>query len=554
MIDRSASMSAGGAFQAAREKTTEAIDSLLGFRVSGTTPEVMLVAVDSQPHIVVPFTKDRARLQEALRSLEPSDVPDALEELRPFVASLIKAHKAKVWLFGDRLPPSLKLAGLQFTSVATGDNNNVGIVSFSVRNPDPDRGQAKPFLYARVENFSATAQQRVVRLEKLKPDNPEAVEALVLERNLLLAADSGQTVVEAVPAFRFKTDQSSLFRLSVVAIPDAEADILSTDDRAYCVVAPFQKSRVLVATSPGVKADFLLRAIAASSGIKVVQVKELLALENPPTIDLLLTPAGASIPSHLKVRSRFTLAAKPTTDKVRAEALRVSNAQAPMVADCGVEWNRLKVELTDFTPLANDEVSLLETARGPALSMSGVGRGLPSLHWRFPLAYSSLPLSPALPVVVGRFIDQYSRPSGVPVEGSITTSTLLPRPNGPRWQGELKLSPVAGTAAERAPELSLADQAPAVSAPEFTGLFTLQSQMSKASEQVAVNLFSYKEGRLQRDFEDANFESDPSQNLEEPAQAENESVQYRAVGLPFLILALLFLLFEAALFLKRGRP
>jgi Aerotolerance regulator N-terminal/von Willebrand factor type A domain len=551
VLDRSASMKAGDSFDKAKREVEEAIESLLGFRLSGTTPEVMLIAVDSEPRVLVPFTKDSSLLKNTLGQLEPSEAPDNLEGLRPFLASMIKSHRAKIWFFGDRLPEALRLGGVQFTSVAQEESNNVGILSFSVQNPDTSRGQKKPFLYARLENFSGTAQQRIVRLEKLHRGKPEQVEALIFERSILLAAESGQTVIEPIGAFRFKTDQSSLFRLTLTSPSGSQSDIFGSDDVAFSVVAPFSTNHVLVATS-GVEASFLLRAIAASSGIKVVKVGQLLAQPDPPTVDLLLAPAGSGLPRDLKVRSRFLLAPKPASEKRLSSKLRLADQKAPIVSDSGVEWTRLKVELTDKTPLQSDEVALLETAEGPALSLSGAAQGLPTLHWRFPIAYSSLPLSPALPVVVGRFIDLYSRSSGIPVDGSVPTVEPFLRPTGTLWGGELTLDPLAGTASEAASQQTISEHSPTVRAPEYTGLYSLKSQQMKSGEVLAVNLFSSSESKLPRDLGDMAFAEDES--FEATPEDQSEQVQFRSIGVPFLALALLLLLIEAAVFLRRGRP
>ena len=94
LIDRSASMQAEDAFERARESALEAVDQMLGVTFSGSSTEVMLIAVDREPRVLVPFTKDEATLTEALESLEATDLPDGLDELGPFVRSLVKAHRA----------------------------------------------------------------------------------------------------------------------------------------------------------------------------------------------------------------------------------------------------------------------------------------------------------------------------------------------------------------------------------------------------------------------------------------------------------------------------
>lgn len=544
VIDQSASMRAGGAFERARKSAKDAVEDLLGFRLVGGTPEVMLISVDSQPHVLVPFTKDRQKLIRGLDQLQQTDIPDQLETMRPFLASLVKSHKATLWLFGDHLPEDLKLAGLQYTSVADKTDDNCAIMSFSVRNPDPERSLDRPFLYARVENFSDTAQQRVVKLEKLDRDNPGSVEALVLEKNLLLPAQSGQTLVEVVSSARLHPTDTTLFRLTLSPVSGSPRDLLESDDVAYCVVPPFNADRVLVALAPQVKSAFLLRAVAAAHGSKVISVKELLAQRDPTPIDLYLGPVGSPPPASLKVRSIFYLAPPPPKDS-QASALRVPDPGAPLVKDSGIEWVRQRVEVTDKSPLLADETVLLDSNQGPALTLSGTAGGQPALHWRFPLSHSSLPLSPALPLLVGRFIDGYSRVTGVPAAGSITTTSVMSRPAGRVWSGPLKLEPVVGDASN---SVDTPAEAGLVRLAAQQGLYLLKAD--EHSEFLAVNLFSNQESKLPRTYRDANFEPEHGQSSGKIV----DETRYRQVGTPLLALALLLLLIEAAVFLKRGRP
>lgn len=551
IVDCSASMSAGGAFELAVKKAEEAVDSLLGFRLTGSTPEVMLLAVDREPQVLVPFTKDASVLKSALAELRPTDLPDDLERMSPFLRSLITSHRAKIWIFGDHLPESIRLPGVQFSTVAVSDNDNAGVMSFTVSPPDPARGQNKPFVYARVENFSDTAQQRLVRIEKMAVHSPDRVEAVIFEKTVLLPADSGQTLVESISASRFEADRASLFRFRLLPLPGEAEDVFPTDNLAYTVVESFRNESVIVATSPGLKASFLLRAIAASKGIKVVEVAQLIAQPSPPSVDLLLAPPDFPLPSKLRVRSRFTLAPGPKeNEKSKVSRLVLSEKDAPLVSDSGVEWERMRVQITDFTPLKKAELELLRSKEGPALTLSGLNEGLPSLHWRFPLEYSSLPLSPGLPVVVGRFIDQYSRNSTVPVAGSLSTVGPFPRPSGHKWRGELLLTPLTQKARSLSPEQTIDSESRVLTAPKQIGVYSLASSI--ASEPLAVNLSSHSESRLPRLLSDLNFESEDG-----PAPTKENGLkqtQYREVGMPFLLLSLLILLWEAALFLKRGRP
>ena len=544
LIDRSASMQAEDAFERARESALEAVDQMLGVTFSGSSTEVMLIAVDREPRVLVPFTKDEATLTEALESLEATDLPDGLDELGPFVRSLVKAHRAQVWVFSDHLPESLRVAGVQYSSMAGGADDNAGIVSFSVRAPDPERGQDRPFVYARVENFSGVAQQRLLKVEKVDAEDPRRAEATVLEQSLLIPVGAGETIIQPVSAARFAVDKPSLFRLTLSPLPGQDADVLSSDDVAYTVVPPFREEKILVATAEGAEAGFLLRAIAASSDVKVITLAEYRQQANPDPLNLLIVPEGFRLPSGLQTRSLFVLSPNPGDEKTPVERLAEVEEATPLVGDSGVEWTRQKVQITGKAPLKEGETTLLQTQSGPALTL-GLESGLPTLHWRFPLSYSSLPLSSGLPVIVGRFLDGYSRHTGVPFPGSISTGQTVTRPNGQSWKGDLEFEPLSGQEAVA----TMNAEATLLFPPPRVGVYSLVH--AEGAQPVAVNLSSYQESRLPRDAEDLNFGE-----VDGPAQeqAKGETLQYRVVGLPFLIIAFLVLLAEAFVFLKRGRP
>jgi VWA domain-containing protein/aerotolerance regulator-like protein len=546
MIDRSASMKSEGAFERARDHALEAVDSLLGISLTGSSTEVMLISVDQEPQVLVPFTKDESILRQAIAEMQPTDLPDGLEDMGPFVRSLIKAHRAKIWIFGDHLPESLQVAGVQYTSAAGQTDNNVGIVSFSVQAPDPARGQDRPFAYARVENFSQAAQQRLIRVEKVERDDPEIALATLLEKTILIPAGSGETIIESIPASRFDVRGSTVFRLSVLPLPGDDPDAFETDDRAYTVVAPFRQDSILVATAPGVNAGFLIRAIAASSDVKVVDLNDYLKMSDAPAINLLIAPFGFPIPPTLEVRSLFLLAPPPEGEATVSRLDEVDQG-TPLVGESGVEWIRQKVQITSFAPLEDGEVVLLSTPQEPALTLKGLTDGVPTLHWRFPLSHSSLPLSSGLPVVVGRFLDQYSRHSGVPFPGALATGTSTRRPNGILWSHELVFQ-LLTEGALFTKDWTVPESSTVVVPPQQTGVYSLRA--GKSSDVVAVNLQSYQESRLPRQPNDLNFET----AQEELKTTETRTVQYREIGLPFLLLAFLVLLLEAFVFLKRGRP
>ena len=557
VIDRSASMKAGEAFEQAVDKAEDAVDGLFGFANFGSHPEVMLMTVDREPQILVPFTQDAVILRTALAELQPGEVPDRLETLRPFLASLISDQKATVWLFSDHLPAELELPGLQFTACGVAVAANAGLVAFSVE-LSQESGSLKPFIYARVQNFSKSAEQRLLRVEKMDADDPDKVLATVVETSLLLPAEGGQTISQPFPANRLETDRPSLFRASLLPLPGANAAALSqdgfaVDDIAYTVAPAYGKQRVTVSVTPDLKASFLVRALLATNQVEVLEWERLRGQPDPPPLDLLICAPGFRLPAKPTVRTRFLVTEATPPEATPVEVLRADAGQ-PLVKDAGVEWSRLRVQRDVAWPTDAKETVLLSTATGPALTLQGIAEGQPTLAWRFPLAYSSLPLSPALPVLVGRFLDDYGKPAAQAILGSLTTTERRGRPAGATWTGALELEPESGQ-----PDKVTVDgqdrQFPRLA---YSGFYRAQNLDSGSSALLAVNLFSTSEGSL------PHTEGDRSFNAEEgaaapaaaagAAAAAGQQRQYRESSTPLAALALLVLLLEAAVFLRRGRP
>lgn len=549
VIDRSASMQAGNAFEQAVEKAEAAVDGLFGFANFGSQPEVMLIAMDKEPKILVPFTNDAQRLRDALRGLRPGDVADRLPTLRSFLASLISDQKASVWVFGDHLPPELELPGLQFSACGAPTPVNAGLMAFSVE-MSQESSPPRPFVYARVENFSVNAEQRLLRVEKMALAEPDRVEAVVVEASLLLPAGEGQTINEVFPAARLDSSQASLFRARLLPLPGAgPADEgLTVDDVAYTISPPYGQQRVRVSVMPELNASFLVRALVATRGVELLDWEKVRQQPDAAAVDLLLCPPRTALPSHPVVRTRFEVTEAAPADDAPVEVLQAAPAH-PLVKDAGAEWSRLRVQRETRWKVDPAEQVLLFTASGPALTLKGVGEGQPTLCWRFPLAYSSLPLSPALPVLVGRFLDEYSRPAATALAGSFTTSQRPDRPAGANWKGALQIAPVLGSV--WAEESSLRDGERQLPQQSHAGFYQARPPGARTGPLLAVNLFSSAESARPRTDGDRFF---PRPEASQGPAVGQQKHQYRETTTPLAALALLLLLLEAAVFLRRGRP
>lgn len=548
IVDTSASMKAGGAFEQAVERALTAIDGLFGLSNLGSHPEVMLIVCDLEPRVLVPFTRDSRQLRQALHDLQASEVPDRLESLRPLVSSLISERKANVWLFSDHLPSELEIPGLQFSQCGIRPTSNVAMSAFSVE-LSTQEGASKPLLYARLDNFSDNAEQRLLRVETLQLTNPAKSEAVVFEQLVTLAAKESRTVSAALPTSRLSATQPTLFRASALAVPGAPPDGFAVDDVAYSCSPPYGGDRLTVSITPELRAGFLLRALMAHPSVEILDWEKLVADRSARPLDLLVSSRSFRLPPHPAVRTRILLTETAPVADAPVEVLQAVPGQS-LVEGSGVQWERLRVQREASWPVAADEQVLLATQSGPALTLGGTAQGVPTLSWRFPLEHSSLPLSAALPILTGRFLSTYAQPTSSVLAGSWSSEERHPRPAGRDWSGDLRLLPRAG-AALLGPEFLMATagerELPRLG---LSGLY--QAELASGAQAwIAVNLLSARESALPWSDSDRVF----TLNLDsEGVTGGATRKQYRELSGPLAMLALLLLLLEAALFLRRGRP
>ena len=262
LIDRSASMSTTDVRPSRLEEAKRRAAALVDQMRDGDV--AMIVSFAAGANVDQAFTDNRARLRRAIEAIRPSHESTSLDEaLRicssPAVrgrraaeianeasstaaATSADATPAQVFIFSDgNLAPTADAASTSFAAeipatfipVGTTDVENLGITGFAVRRNEAT-GAAQAL--AKVRNFSATA--RTVDLEL-------RIGGRVVDRQRLsLAAAARRDVVFAVPD---APDGAWEARLESDAV--ASADALADDDRAWAVLAPPRKARVLVVTA-----------------------------------------------------------------------------------------------------------------------------------------------------------------------------------------------------------------------------------------------------------------------------------------------------------------
>ncbi len=232
VVDASASMQAvergQRRFDVARRKASEVIAGL------DRAAEVMLIAVEAHPRIVVTFTRDRDRVVRALQTLEASDGPGRLGLAIQLARSSGSGGRGslEVDVFTDlpREELTVPLAAGErlryFRFGATDDN--VAIAALRVtQNPFQNPSEARG--YALVKNYSHREKDVALHVT--------LASRTVLDETLRLGPREGR----AVPIRRLGEPGVLEARLDV-------ADALAVDNRALAFVRPLLPIRVLLVT------------------------------------------------------------------------------------------------------------------------------------------------------------------------------------------------------------------------------------------------------------------------------------------------------------------
>lgn len=315
LIDRSASMAAtdgdtenpGGMtrLEKAKETAIKLIDamqepSLIG---SGTADEAMVIAFDTTAEVRQQFTSDKARLREAIESIEPSDAPSQLAEaLRLARAHLpdriqfddntgesitvegVKAGGASMHLFSDgRLADAEEAITSQedevtFVQVGRTDAANVGITAMRA-----DRAFDSPVdvsLYVGLQNTARTPQD--VELELLIDGITTRVTTVTVPPATAPvniddpnADEDTRRLAELLPwtpgvtgrTFEFAQTEGGVFAVQITPA-NPESDLLPVDNRSWIIVPPARQLSVALVSRGNL---FLITALQGLPLAKLVQ-------------------------------------------------------------------------------------------------------------------------------------------------------------------------------------------------------------------------------------------------------------------------------------------
>ncbi len=394
LIDRSASMStidpdAGATrLERAQERARDIIESLRepGLLSAGEGEQAMIIAFDAQAEVVQPFTSNKALLDAAIGSIEPTDAPAALEP----ALRLARAYAPRAAAASEQAPSAPAFAIRLLSDGLLTDRDEAARLA-----PGPLRtiviGSAE------AANIGVTALQA-----ERSPDTPERVSIFVGAQGVLdeprdvdveLTIDG---VVHAIRELRLDPDEGGVASSGVVfrterargAVIRARLivdDDLEADDEAWLILPPARRlSALYVAEQP----TLLLDALEALTPARLAQASpskfDRLARDGSlSTFDVVMLDGWA--PDDPLPPGRFLVfSVDPNTAGIDAQPAPEDSEGASVVID----WRRDHPALEDVSfdtlimaaPLTL-EVSagarmLAESDRGPLIaeSVSGADR------------------------------------------------------------------------------------------------------------------------------------------------------------------------------------
>lgn len=263
VIDRSASMSTQEKDGQTRLDIAceEAINTIDGL---STASRAMIITFADRALVLCPFTDDKNRLREAVRSITPTDAPGRLHE----AMQLAEAHstplgeniytqgnegvRSRFVLFTDgRLPDADKLVvqrGQMEVSLVGQAAANLGFVGLDIRRQPEKPEQVN--IVARVRNFGPPAESQDVSLfvdgtlrdARTLADLAGVDPQQSMDQIQLPAVPAEGS--EAMLAFDLVIEDSATVELRL-----SKPDAFSTDNQAFGIVPPQRNVRALLVTS-----------------------------------------------------------------------------------------------------------------------------------------------------------------------------------------------------------------------------------------------------------------------------------------------------------------
>ena len=430
LVDRSASMSArdepGTRLGAARSRARTLVDGL-------RPADRALVASFAREAIAESgFESDAAPLRRAIDAVTPSEEPADLPRALAFAAAILAGRpRPTVVLVSDggftddarRAPPP----GVDLRYAPVGRRGrNVAILSFAARRLPADPSAVDAAVV--IQNFGPAPAPIIVEI---------AAAGSVIDRARLALAP-GERRRHALPDVAAPDARLEARLLAPDGRPLAEAggdaDDLPLDDRAFAVVPPLPRRRVLRVGGPDLYLDGALYGLGRTVTVDRLEAAEAgHALGRAGDYDLVIFDGVAPAPAPTAGRYLYLDPSGPGSPfaergRVRDPVIAETRRDHPLLvhvdlADVNVaEARRLALAPGDVSVAGSFGVPLVLARERPGLRIAATS---------FDVRRSDLPLRPAFPLLVANALAWAAVDrSATALPRAVTTGTTLPAAEG----------------------------------------------------------------------------------------------------------------------------
>jgi von Willebrand factor type A domain/Aerotolerance regulator N-terminal len=412
LVDNSASMGAtdveGNRLEEAKRRVGELIDEMK------TGDVAMIISFADGARVEQLFTDDRGQLRRRLELIELTDKPTSLPEALRLASVLANPGQIATDALDTPVADALPAKLLLFSDGNVGDVPDFSLGNLEpvrpvwIGRPDAANVAIVAFSTDRVEG-AAGKLQAFARLENSGPKDVSIAAELLLNGELI---DAQQLAIPAGESRGMAFDLGEL-RDGVLQLRTAAADSLAIDDRAWTVIHPPRRARVLV-VSPG--NEPLKLALATDRVAELADVaerapdylatKEYQAAAAGGAYDLIIYDRCA--PERMPRANTLLIGRLPPGGAWKAEEKRAG----PQIIDTQrshpmMQWvelgNVIIVEATPLKPPPGSTV-LVDSDRGPLLAV-GPREGFEDAVMAFELISgetigTNWPVRPSFPVFV----------------------------------------------------------------------------------------------------------------------------------------------------------
>ncbi|MBX7244786.1 MAG: VWA domain-containing protein [Candidatus Sumerlaeaceae bacterium] len=409
LIDKSASMDTTdesanrSRLEVARERAIKYINDM------APGDRAMIVEFADKANVLVQFSADKSRLEQAVRGIRPTNLPTVAQDAFSLAQSLAKPENAALVVFSDGAFPAgnIRLNGdvrCEFQGVGQ-RCRNAGITALDVRRPPENTKEYQVF--ATVRNFSAEPMD--ARLE-------------VTNRGSLIDAKPLQIAPQA--------EASQIFTSAQLAEGEVELRLVTTDDlaadnTACAVIKPPAVRKLLVVTGGNY---FLDRALRRNAGQLYDIATVTPALYSPTTKADVIIFDNFAPPGPLAAGSYFFINARPPVDGFTDSG----SEDTPLIFDWDnshpvmryVELGEVLIRRARKFTLPSATQILAESKDTPLISVYSSGNRNIVL-WSFDVFESNLPLRVAFPILVANSLEWLMRNAAATETAASSTGQIL---------------------------------------------------------------------------------------------------------------------------------